>query len=161
MGSNLPQTNTRTDHAMVIRANNTVVGHIQEWTPQQSLTITAVYQLGQLPNGITSGSVVENVPGNIGGLTIGVNRFDLYVDRMEDVWGMGIKGAITMLTDQYKPFEVIERWSMTDELGSVLGTESWIYKGCWFNSLGRTHSAQGDRITKVNASITYAAKVIL
>ncbi len=152
-----PYTATRSDHAMTIQCEGTVIGHIQEWTPQQSLTVTPVYQIGPTKEGIPSGSVVENCPGNISGLTIGINRYDLYLDRMETIWGPGF--YIEMLTDQFKPFTVTEKWlSITNVAEGTTSTEKWQYTGCWFTSLGRTHSAQGDRITKVNASIMYAKK---
>jgi len=143
----IPKTLTRTDHAISIRANAQTIGQIQDWTPQQNRTVTPVFEL----KSDSSGTVVENVPGNIGGLTITVNRFDLYYKRMEQAWGPNYN--MTMLTDQTVSLEVTERWSNPD--GTV---ESWIYKGCWFTSLGRNHSANGDRITKVNASLMYVTK---
>ena len=143
----VPNTTTRTDHALAIRVNGVTIGQIQEWGPQQSRTVTPTFEL----NPATSGEVYENVPGNIGGLTVTVNRFDLYTSKMEEAWGPGF--SIQMLTDQTDPLEIQERWQNPD------GTfEVYVYSGCWFNSLGRNHSAQGDRITKVNASLTYAKK---
>lgn len=143
----LPNTTTRTDHALSIQVGGTSIGHIQEWTPQQSRTVTPVYELKT----DTSGTVIENVPGNIGGLTITVNRFDLYTDRMEQVWGLN--SSIEMLTDQQNQIVVQERWTNPDGT-----TEVWTYEGCWFTSLGRTHSAGADRIVKVNASMMYVKK---
>lgn len=143
----LPNTSTRTDHAISIRVSGITIGQIQDWTPQQSRTVTPTFEL----NSATSGSVFENVPGNIGGLTIGVNRFDLYSSRMEQVWGPGFD--IQMLTDQSNPITVNEKWLVPNA-----APETWIYTGCWFTSLGRNHSAQGDRITKVNASLMYVKK---
>jgi len=143
----IPTTLTRTDHAISIRANSKTIGQIQDWTPQQSLTVTPVYQL----DSDYSGTVIENVPGNIGGLTITVNRFDLYSTKMEQAWGTNF--SIEMLTDQKVALEITEKWSNPD------GTEEkWLYSGCWFTSLGRNHSAVGDRITKVNASLMYVLK---
>jgi hypothetical protein len=143
----IPITATRSDHALTIRVGGLTIGRIQEWTPQQNRTITPVYEL----NSATSGEVVENVPGNIGGLTITVNRLDLFISKMEQAWGPNFN--ILMLTDQTTPLEIIERWDNPD--GS---SETWRYSGCWFSSLGRTHSASGDRIVKVNASLMYVRK---
>lgn len=143
----VPVTTTRTDHAISIRVDGITIGQIQDWTPQQSRTVTPSYEL----NSATSGEVYENIPGNIGGLTIGVNRYDLYTLKMEEVWGTNFN--IQMLTDQTEPISVQEKWLIPD------GTpEIWIYTGCWFTSLGRNHSASGDRITKVNASLMYVRK---
>lgn len=143
----IPQTTIRSDHAISIRVGGETIGRIQDWTPQQNRTVTPVYEL----NSDNSGTVIENVPGNIGGLTVTVNRFDLYTARMEQVWGPNFN--IQMLTDQTIALEITERWQRPD--GSV---ESWLYRGCWFTSLGRNHSAVGDRITKVNASLMYVTK---
>jgi hypothetical protein len=143
----LPNTSTRTDHALSIRVDGVTIGQIQDWNPQQNRTVTPTYEL----NSATSGEVYENVPGNITGLTITVNRFDLYNKRMEQVWGTDFD--IEMLTDQTNPIQVTEKW-----INPGGSPEKWVYSGCWFSSLGRTHSANGDRITKVNASLMYVKK---
>jgi len=143
----LPVTFTRTDHAITIRCNGVKVGRIQEWAPQQSRQATPVYEL-DADNG---GAPVDNVPGNLGGLTMTVNRVDLYTVKMEQAWGPGF--SITMLTDQTNPLDIQEKWTNPDGT-----TETWIYRGCWFTSLGRNHSATGDKITKVNASVAYLTK---
>jgi len=143
----LPNTATRTDHALSIRVSGKTIGQIQDWNPQQNRTVTHTYEL----NSATSGEVYENVPGNITGLNITVNRYDLYTSKMEDVWGPDF--SIQMLTDQTNPIQVQEKWLKPN--GSP---EVYVYSGCWFTSLGRNHSAQGDRITKVNASLMYVKK---
>lgn len=142
-----PNTTTRTDHSLSITVDGKLIGMIQDWSPQMSRTITPVYEI----NPDTSGEVLENVPGNISGLTMSVNRFDLFKVKMEQVWGSNFN--IQMLTDQTNPITVKEKWKNPDGT-----TEVWVYYGCWFNSLGRNHSANGDRITKVNASLTYVKK---
>jgi len=150
----IPSTRTRTDHAMVIKAGDDIIGHIQDWTPAQSRTVTPVYDI----DFNHTGEVRENVPGNIGGLTIGVNRYDLFLKRMEDIWGS--KNSIVMLTDQKFAITVHELWRTVKnvETGATAVTEGWLYDGVWFTSLGRTHSANGDRITKVNAAFAYRSK---
>lgn len=153
----IPSTRTRTDHAMAIIAGGKTIGHIQDWTPQQSRTVTPVYELDPSH----TGEVVENVPGNIGGLTIGVNRYDLFTKRMEEIWGIGSPTqAMVMLTDQRFRIEVRESWkTITNEVSGATIDEVWLYTGVWFTSLGRTHSANGDRITKVNAAFAYEKKI--
>jgi hypothetical protein len=143
----LPVTLTRTDHAITIRANGETVARIQDWAPQQSRQATPVYEL-DASNG---GAPVDLVPGNLAGLTMTVNRVDLYTKKMEQAWGKDFD--ITMLTDQNNPLDIQEKWTNPDGT-----TETWIYKNCWFTSLGRNHSAGGDKITKVNASIAYLYK---
>jgi hypothetical protein len=41
----VPVTTTRTSHAVSIRVAGLTVGMIQSWNPQQSRTVTPVYQL--------------------------------------------------------------------------------------------------------------------
>lgn len=143
----VPQTTVRTDHAVSILVNGTAIGHIQEWAPQQARNITPIYEV----NAAGQGNVLENVPGISTGLTIGIMRYDLFTSRMEQVWGPSFD--ITMLTEQHNPITINERWQQPN--GRV---EIWTYTGCWFSSLGRTHSASGDRITKVRASLMYVKK---
>ena len=124
---------------------------IQSWNPQQSRTVTPVYQLNaEATEG--SGNVFENVPGNIGGLTVSVNRFDLWTQNMEEAWGPGF--SINMLTDQKAAINVIEKWK--DPNNNV---REYQYLGFWFTSLGRTISATDNRIVNVNASAMYVKSV--
>jgi len=142
-----PNTLTRLDHAVTITCNGMTIGHIQEWSPTQSRGMTPVYEL----NSASSGTILEHAPGNMSGQTIGVNRYDLYTLRMEKVWGPVFN--INLLADQTVGLTIFEGWKNPD--GTTLVN---VYEGCWFQQLGRTHSAQGDRITKVNASMVYTKK---
>jgi len=145
-----PNTLTRLDHAVTISVNGVTIGHIQEWGPQQSRGMTPVYEL----NSASSGTIVEHAPGNMSNQTITVNRYDLYSTRMEKAWGRNF--SITLLADQNESLMIFEGWKNPD--GTVLTN---VYEGCWFTQIGRTHSAQGDRITKVNASLVYTKKYTL
>jgi hypothetical protein len=118
---------------------------IQTWVPSQNRPAVGVYEL----NAASSGKVLEQVPGNLGGLTITVTRYDLFRSRMESVWGFNM----VMLTDQTNPIEIREKFQHPD--GTV---EVDVYIGCWFTSLGRNLGAQGDRIINVNAALAYADK---
>jgi hypothetical protein len=143
----VPNTSTRTDHAISIKVRGKTIGSIQEWGPQQSRTVEPLYEI----NVANSGNVAENIPGIIGGLIINVLRYDLFSERMEQAWGPNFN--ITMLTDQTNPLVINERFQNPNGI-----VEMWSYLGCWFTSLGRTHSANGDRIVKVNATLTYSKK---
>jgi hypothetical protein len=145
--SRIPNVATRTDHSISIRAGGVTVGRIQNWGPSQTRNVEALYEL----NSATSGGMAEQVPSVISGLTINVTRYDLYDKKMEQIWGIG--NGFLLLTDQTTPFRINERWDNPDDT-----VEMWTYVGCWFTSLGRTHSSQGDRITKVNATIAYTNK---
>jgi len=139
----VPSTGIRTSHAISIRAGRTTIGQIQTWAPTQSKTITPAYEL----RSESSGTVTENVPGNITGLTIQVSRYDLFTSKMEEVWGTS--AALWMLSNQLTPLEITEKWS------SPGLNESFVYYGCWFSQLGRNMQAQGDRIVLVNATLAY------
>lgn len=143
----VPNTSVRTSHAITLRAKGVTVGMVQSWNPGQNRTVTPLYEL----NAATSGTVIENAPGNVGGLTLSVSRYDLYNKRMESVFGTPDS---CMLSDHNNPFQVVELWTLPD--GS---REVYIYDGCWFTNLGRTYSATDARLVLVNATIQYARKL--
>jgi len=144
-----PNTSIKTGHAVTIRANGKTVGKIQVWNPTQSRQVTHAYEV----NAATSGTVVENVPGNITGLNVRVDRYDLYKAPMEAVWG---GPRLVMLTDQTNPLTIHERYNYPD--GTV---ETFVYVGVWFSSLGYTISSTGDRIVNKNATLVYQKYYIL
>lgn len=148
MATNPPNTRTRLSHALTIRAKGQTIGLIQSFAPAaQTRPLAYVYEL----NTATSGEPVERVPGNVGGLSINVDRYDLYTKKMETVFGTA---DFTMLSDQTDKFQLREVWRNPD--GSI---ESFIYLECMFSSLGRKYSATQDRIVMVSAVIDYLKKV--
>jgi len=150
MSKTIPQTATRTDHSITIRVGSKIIGMIQDWNPSQARTITPSYEI----NAASPGVVYENIPGIATGLTISVTRIDLFKSRMEHAWGKDFN--ITMLTDQHNPLSIMEWW---DNPGGIYrdggNIEVWIYDGVFFSSLGRSHSANGDRIVRANVSLVY------
>ena|SRR5579872_2947801 len=146
MPVNPPNTQVRTSHALTIRARGITVGVIQSWAPGMNRAITPVYEINQQ----TSGEPIENAPGNVGGLTISVTRYDLYTRRMEAAFGTP---DVEMLGDHNNPFQVVEIWKFPDNT-----TESRGYLGCWFNNLGRNYSATDQRLVMVNAGISYVRR---
>lgn len=149
MPTNPPNTAVRTSHAMTIRARNITIGVIQNWGINMTRGVTHVYEI----NSATSGEPIEAVPGNVGGLTINVNRYDLFNRRMEQAFGTA---DFEMLGDQNNPFEVRETWRFPNN-----AVEARAYLGCWFSSVGRTYQATGDRIVNVQAQLTFVRKVRL
>lgn len=143
----IPNTATRTSHACSIRVDGVTIGMIQSWNPAMGRTVTPIYEI----NSATSGEVIENVPGNITGLTMTVDRVDLFNKKMEEVWGANFN--IQMLTDQTNPITIQEKW-----LNPNGSPEIWMYTGCWFTSLGRNQSSSDDRIIRVNAQMMYVKK---
>jgi len=161
----IPQTRVRTSHALTIRANGQTVGLINSWSPAQSRTMTPIFEVG-VDN---SGNPVEYMPGNMTGLTLNINRYDTYPKAMEDIFG---SRSLIMLTRQAEPFDVTEIWSIPDR-GSFANNatidtdininfnkqERFMYRGCWFTSLGRTLSSTDTRIVNANATLVYTQKL--
>jgi hypothetical protein len=131
-----------TSHALIIKVNNVVVGAIQQWHPQATRDVSHVYEL----NATTSGAPVDIIPGNVKGLTINVNRYDIFNVGMEKAFSSTDLG---MLCDQTAGFEVVEKWKFADR------TDTWVYYNCWFTSLGRTMASTDERIVKVDATLIY------
>lgn len=144
---NPPHTIIRTSHAVqILGPNNQVIGLISGWNTAISRDVNPIYEI----NIDSSGLPYEQVPGNVKGLTIQVNRYDIWTSRMEEAFGTG---DITMLQQQNKPFSVIEKWTYpTGE------TEMYTYHGCWFTTLGRGLRSEDNRIVQVNASLVYTWK---
>lgn len=132
---------------MTIRANGVTVGVLQTWSPGMNRGITPVYEI----NVDTSGEPIENVPGNVGGLTLQVSRYDLYTKRMESAFGTP---DVEMLGDHNNPFTCNELWRFPD--GSQEGRA---YLGCWFSNIGRTYSATDARLVMANGSISYVRRI--
>lgn len=172
-----PQTDTRSDHGLSIRVDGMDIGRIQVWAPSQSRAVRHEYEI----NAITSGGVYENIPGTASNLVVNVSRYDLYTQKFEQAWGRGFD--ISMLTDQTNPFQVWERWESPTETPAAevsslfprrgflrkifdeakrnevhVLKELYIYTGCWFENLGRTHTVTGDRIVNVDATLRYVRK---
>ena len=155
----LPQTLTATNHGLLIRVAGTgeTIGAIHAWSPSMTRTITEVFQFGDagVGTGISRstgpGEPYEKIPGNVSGMAVRVDRYDLYTKPMEEAFGTA---NLTMLSSQSDPFVVSEFIYKPDGTNEVF----W-YQGCWFSSMGRTHSANDDRIVKVNAELQYTRKV--
>lgn len=143
---NPPDTQVRTSHSVTIYAGGQRIGLLNGWNPQMSRDITPIYEIAA----DTSGVPLENVPGNTKGLTIGVNRYDLWTSQMETVFGTA---DLTMLSNQSAPFTCLETWKLPS--GQI---ETYEYSGCWFSSIGRNIRSDDQRIVNVNASLTYVHK---
>ena len=145
----IPATLVRTSHSLSIQANGTIVGLINGWNPTQNRAATPIYEVDIS----SSGGPVEYMPGNVTGLNITINRYDIYNKRMEEAFGTR---DLVMLHRQSEPFSVIEKWIIPERFGG--GEERFIYDGCWFTSLGRTLRSDDNRIVNVNATLVYVKK---
>lgn len=152
----VPITSIRTSHALTIKANGVTIGLINGWNPTQSRTVTPIYEVGA----DDSGNPVENMPGNITGLSISISRFDTYLLRMEQAFGTS---DLVMLTRQNQPFEIFEDWvgpnTTINNINLADFRERFVYTGCWFTSLGRTLRSDDNRIVNVNATLMYVKKL--
>lgn len=169
-----PRTYTQTSHALTIHASNgDIIGAINQWQPEQTLATTAVYEFGNVTgpyagglgagtNGfLPYGAPYEHVPGNITGMTMRVQRYDVYTKAMEEAFGTADLQMLTndpgMASGGVGLFDVREQWQAP---ANISGSKPYsiIYYGCWFTNIGRTHATSGDRITNVNASLVYTRK---
>jgi len=153
-----PGTLVRTSHSLTIRVKGVTIGLINGWNPTQSRTITPIYQIATFDRGTRSGDPVEKVPGNVTGQTIGVQRYDIYTDRMETAFGTA---DLSMLSVQLDPFDVVEKWMFPQtDLRPQGGIEYVTYTGCWFSNIGRNFRSDGDRIVNVNGTLEYVRRVL-
>jgi len=148
-----PTTLVRTSHSLTIKArpSGLVIGLINGWTPAISRTITPVYQIATFHINTRSGDPIEQVPGNVTGLTLTVQRYDIYTQRMEQAFGTT---DLIMLSRQTEPFDVEETWQSPDNI-----IERITYQGCWFSTIGRSYRSDGDRIINVNATLNYTRRI--
>jgi hypothetical protein len=146
---NPPETLVRTGHSVTIIAGGKTIGLINSWSPQQDRQISPIYEI----NSETSGLILEHIPGNIQNTQISVQRYDIWPNRMEDVFGTT---DLYMLSNQKSPFVVQEKW-----LAPSNALEVWQYEGCWFRSIGRSFRSDDTRIINVSATLvyTYRSKV--
>lgn len=161
MAVELPGTSTMVSHGLLIRAGGDVVGAITKWGPKQSKGATPVFEFG---SGIGSttvgggddvpaepGEPYEIVPGNIGGTTISISRYDLFSKRFENAFKTN---NLMMLTRQTSSIKFIEFWKSPN--GDLDFT--YVYYGAWFTELGREHDASSNRITMASASAMYTRR---
>jgi len=145
----IPNTRTRTSHALTIRdgATGQLIGAIYTFAPKQARTLEEEYEI----NRDTRGLPVDIVPQNLTTRTLQIARYDLFTKIMEDVFG---HKEMVILTDQKRPFRIRETWR---DPAAILGGGRRIYEytGCWFQDLGRTLSATDDRIVKVDATLMF------
>jgi len=150
----IPETTVRTSHSLTIRANAQTIGFINSWNPGMSRTITPIYQIATKHRDTESGDPVEKIPGNVTTQQISVQRYDIYVTRMEIAFGTS---DLMMLSSQDRSFDVRESWRFPNDSGG--GGEIIQYTGCWFSNIGRSYRSDGDRIINTNATLEYTRRI--
>lgn len=152
-----PNTQAQLSHAITIRVNGIIIGAINSWNPRIDRTITELYELnGGSPfsgadGNMGNGEPFEKVPGNVSGMTIEVQRYDLYTLQMEQAFGTP---DLSMLSTQVSSFIVRETWVKPNNANNYF----YEYRGCWFSNIGRTIQSTGDRIVNVNATLHYTRR---
>ncbi len=154
-----PNTRTQTSHGLTIHANGIIIGTVNQWAPDQSLAITPVFEFGSVtgPFGNLYGTPYEQVPGNVSGMQIRVQRFDIYTAQMEEAFGTR---DLVMLTADPGQTDVTGQLTLREEWRTPNNENDYniIYDGCWFSNIGRTFQTTDNRIVNVNATIMYTSK---
>ena len=154
-----PNTRTQTSHPLVILANGRAIGAINQWSPEQNLGVEPVYEIGSFtgPFGGVFGAPYEMVPGNISGMQIRVQRYDLFSEQMEAAFGTT---SLDMLSNDPGDPNVTGLFTLRERWVSPRASERYAiqYEGCWFTNIGRQISATDNRIINVNATLVYTAK---
>lgn len=146
----IPRTRTRTTHGLAIRvAGGRIIGAIHGFTHQTSRDIDDEWEVNVAARGAGPSDMV---PQNVTERSIRIERYDLYVRHMEEVFNS--TGEMISLSDQFRPFTLRTIWQ--SPVGIVLGGRRvYEYRNCWFRSIGRTARADGDRIVNVDAELVY------
>jgi hypothetical protein len=138
---------------MVIRVNGLTLGALNEWNPRINRTLTDLYEFGPTTGTFAQnpGEPFEVVPGNVSGMQIDVRRWDLYPEQIETVFGTP---DITMLSNQFSHFGMREVWNTPGGLNNYVR----VYAGCWWQDIGRTIDAKGDRTINAGGTIRYTRR---
>lgn len=144
-----PETSTQTSHGLSIRVGGVTIGAINGWNPAITRGIAELYEFGTVTGlyEASNGAPYEKVPNNVSGMTVQIQRYDLWTARMEQVFGTG---DITMLSNQRAPFEVREVWVQPSNAQYAKN-----YRGCWFSNVGRNLSTTAERVVQVSATLEY------
>lgn len=160
MANGIVGTKTTSNLGLIISAggsaNPKTIGAISGFEPNQTRTVTAVYEFGNVTATDTPfGMPYEQVPGNVSGLELTITRTDLYTAKFEKAWS---SEDLIVLANQLTELTLKEVITAPDSSN----TEANQYLGFWFASLGRRHSAStADRIVTVNARGMYRHKMRL
>lgn len=117
----------------------------------QSRPVTLLHEIDV--NGI--GKPRDLVPGAMTEQSFQLDRWDLYSDIMEEVF-TGFE--MEMLCHQRFGFRLREEWKSPYSLLNS-GGSLYEYRPCFFESLGRSLDASGDRTVSVSARIVWLDRI--
>jgi len=141
---------TKTYHGASIVVNGNIVGRITTWQAAGAYTRGGehVYELSH----VTWGHPVDYVPGRVEGFTVALTRVEVWNQELEIAFGY--RAVFENLTDQDRPFEVLEYLFRGQSLYRV-----WKYSGCWFQEKSpESYDANGNGICSVSATIAYVSR---
>lgn len=128
------------------------IGRIQEFDSsggRWERTVAVVREVG-VPE--TEGTVVSQIPGDMGDPSITMNRIELFNGRFEQALGLSENSFVTLL-DQTIPFFLVERKRRGN---NVIIYEELVYNGCIFTNLSKAGmSVGGDKTILASATIQY------
>lgn len=155
MGNPLKDTVSRLSHSITIRANGVTIGAIRDLKEDSRQGLKALYGLGTFDQpgrySARSGDPYEIVPNNIEPISLTVDRYDLVTTKLEQAFNTTFD--LTILSNQTSGIDIVQIERRTDGT-----TEGFVWRGCWFESVGRTLSAEGERVIQVNATIKATTK---
>jgi len=155
MGDPLKDTVSRLSHSITIRANGVTIGAISSLKEDHRQNTKALYGLGTFEQpgsySAVSGEPYEIVPNNIEPISLTISRYDLVVTKLEQAFNTTFD--LTILSNQASGIEVVQIERRTDGT-----TEGFVWSGCWFESLGRTLNAEGERVIQVEATLKATTK---
>lgn len=160
-----PLSRTRTSYGLTIHLKvgnkRAVVGGVHEFSERQGIQLDREYTVARR----TRGRPAEVIPQNLSVHTLTLQRYDLFGDTLEQVFGTD---EWATLADQSGPMSIRTVWR--DPVGTtipglveVLGPSQRVYQydRCYFADFGRAVRAAGDRIVGTNAVVVWTDKRIV
>jgi hypothetical protein len=146
---NPPETLVKSSHGLQIKVKGVAIGSISIWRPAAlERGMTHIFEL----NPLSSGHPFDVVPGNLGGFTIDVERYDIWKEPFEKVFG-GSVSLVEAIGNQKSPFEAFQYIQHPDGYKELM-----VYRQCWLSSVGREYSSTGDRIVMTRGRLTYVRR---
>jgi len=147
-GRGTPNTRARMSHGYTLRtAKGTPIGGVFATQVRQGLTIDTEWEIDVNAHGEPADMITQD----LGERTFSIDRWDLNVRIMEEIFGTA---ELQMLTDQTNGFKLREIFrAPAGILGG--GGRQYEYLNCKFTNLGRQQDATGDRVVRVNAELIW------